>query len=214
MFISDEVRAEVSVEAAVTRLADLACGSSLTRLSHAAWDAGIAGIGLATPGLGLSRLVQVHCRGPVQRGAGSALTLRWEAADGNGASFPVLDADISLVPDGEQATLLGLTGVYRTPSGTRPDRPAVHQVASATIRTLLGRIADAISDPAAAHGGGTGGAGIVPGSWLVPSAPVIAGTREAPARGRSSLPGISSRALMHGSRSDLSRTSGPRVRSE
>ena len=98
----------------------------------------------------------MHCRGPVQRGAVSVLILRWEAAGGNRRPFPALDADITLVPHGEQAILVGLTGVYRTPAGTRPDQPAVHRVAAVTIRALLSRIADAISDPAAPPGGETG----------------------------------------------------------
>ena len=150
MFIGDEVRAEACAAAAATRLAGLACGSSLTRASHAAWDAGIASSGQAGPEP--VRLLRVHCRGPVQRGAISVLILRWEAAAGSGLLFPALDADITLLPDGEQATLVGLTGVYRTPAGTRPDQSAVRGVAAVTIRALLSRVADAISDPAAPPG--------------------------------------------------------------
>lgn len=163
MFIGDEVRAKAGAAAATTRLAALARGSSLVRASHAAWDAGTARTGKAGPGPGLSSLVRVHCRGPVQRGAVSVLMLRWEAADGNGQPFPALDADITLLPDGDQATLVGLAGVYRTPSGTRLDRPAVHGVAAVTIRTLLRCIADAVSDPAAPPGGETCAASIAPG---------------------------------------------------
>ena len=76
MFIGDEVRAEAGAAAAATRLAGLARGSSLTRASHAAWDAGIARTGQGGPGPGLIRLVQVHYRGPVQRGAVSVLIVR------------------------------------------------------------------------------------------------------------------------------------------
>jgi len=156
MFIGDEVRAEARASAAATRLAGLACGSSLTRASHAAWDAGIASFGQAGPEP--VRLLRVYRRGPVQRGAISVLILRWEAAAGSGLLFPALDADITLFPDGEQATLVGLTGVYRTPAGTRPDQPAVHRVAAVTIRALLSRVAGAISDPAAPPGGEPGAA--------------------------------------------------------
>jgi hypothetical protein len=152
MFIGDEVRAEASAAAAATRLAGLARGSSLTLASHAAWNAGMAKTGQAGPWPRLPGLVRVHCQGPVQRGAVSVLILRWEAA-GNGQPFPALDADITLVPDGERATLVGLTGVYRAPAGTRPDQPAVHRVAAVTIRALLSRIADAISDPVGPLGG-------------------------------------------------------------
>jgi hypothetical protein len=150
MFIGDEVRAEACAAAAATRLAALARGSSLTQASHAAWDAGIASSGQTGPEP--VRLLRVHCRGPVQRGAVSVLILRWEAAAGSGLLFPALDADITLLSDGEQATLVGLTGVYRTLAGTRPDQPAVRGVGAVTIRTLLNRVADGISDPAAPPG--------------------------------------------------------------
>lgn len=149
MFIGDEVRAEVGVSAAATRLAALARGRALTRASHAAWDAGMAMAGQAGPGQGPPALMRVHARGPVQRGALHVLMLRWEAADGTGQPFAALDADITLLPDGDQATWVGLAGAYRTPPGTQLDRSAVHGIASVTVRTLLGRIAGAISDPAA-----------------------------------------------------------------
>ena len=150
MFIGDEVRTEACAAAAAMRLAGLARGSSLTRASHAAWDAGIASSGQAGPEP--VRLLRVHCRGPVQRGSVSVLILRWEAAAGSGLLFPALDADITLLPDGEQATLVGLTGVYRTPAGARPDQSGMRGVAAVTIRALLSRVADAISDPAAPPG--------------------------------------------------------------
>jgi hypothetical protein len=162
MFIGDEVRAEVGTKAATTRLADLARGNSLIRASYAAWDAGKARTVQVGPRL--TRLLRVDYRGPVQRGAVSVLILRWEAADGDGRPFAALDADITLVPDGEQATLVGLTGVYRTPAGTRPDRLAVHRVAAMTTRALLDRIADTISGPAAPPGEETGAASIAPGT--------------------------------------------------
>jgi len=159
MFTSDEVRAEASPVAAAARLAALACGSSLTRASHAAWDTATAAVGHPGPGPGLARLTQVHCRGPVQRGPVAMLILRWEAAAGNGLPFPALDADITLVPDGDHAVLVGLAGVYRPPPGTRPGHPDVHTAAAAAIRALLSRIASAISDPPSS---GTATSGTVP----------------------------------------------------
>jgi hypothetical protein len=147
MFIGDEARAAVSAATATVRLAGLAAGGSLIRASHAAWADGAAGIG---PAARLTDLVVVHSRGPVRRGAVSVLVLRWEAAGAGGQLFPALDADISVVPDGEQATLIGLTGVYRTPPGDGLDPGIARQVAAMTIGSLLGRITDAIADPAAA----------------------------------------------------------------
>jgi hypothetical protein len=149
MFVGDEMRAAISAAAAAARLDGLASDTSLTRASYAAWRAGMAVTG---PAAGIPELVAVQSRGPVRRGAVSVLALRWEAADAGGRLFPVLDANITVIPDGEQATLIGLEGVYRTLPGTGLDPVIARQAATATIRALLGRIAGAITDPAA-HGG-------------------------------------------------------------
>lgn len=135
MFLSDEVRAEATPAAAATRLATLVRGTALTGASQAA--------------CGYPRLTRVQCRGPVRQGATAVLILRWEAADDSGRAFPVLDADITVIPDGEHAVLIGLAGVYRTPPGAR-QAPAAALTAAAVIRTLLTGIADAVSDQAAA----------------------------------------------------------------
>jgi hypothetical protein len=84
MFIGDEVRAGAGAAAAAAQLVGLARGSSLTMVSNAAWDAGLARAGQVGPEHGLSRLMRVQCQGPVQRGAVTVLMLRWDAADGNG----------------------------------------------------------------------------------------------------------------------------------
>jgi hypothetical protein len=149
MFICDEVQAGASPPAAAARLAALARGSSLTRVSHAAWETGVTAARLV-PELADLRLARVQCRGPGRPGPVPVLILRWEAAAGNAQPFAVLDADITLIPDADRAVLLGLAGVYRTPPGTLPDRTAVRTAAAVTVRVLLSRIADAISEPAAA----------------------------------------------------------------
>jgi hypothetical protein len=149
MFIGDDVRAEASPAAAAARLATLARGSSLTRASHAAWDTATASAGHGSPSPGLPRLTRVHSQGPVQRGATAVLMLRWEVVAQGGRPFPALDADITLVPDGEHAVLVRLTGVCRQSPGTRPGQPAAQTIAADAVRSLLTRIADAVSDPAA-----------------------------------------------------------------
>lgn len=75
------------------------------------------------------------------------LILRWEAADASGQRFPVLDADITVVPDGEHAALVELVGVYRPPPWAGPCPVIAYLVTAATTHSLLGRIAAAISDP-------------------------------------------------------------------
>jgi hypothetical protein len=166
MFIGDEARAAVNAAAATARLAGLAAGGSLIRVSHAAWGEGTAKM---DPTAGLPELIVVHSRGPARRGAASLLILRWEAADASGQRFPVLDADITLVPDGEQATLVGLDGVYRIPPGAGLDPVIVQQAAAATMRSFLGRLAGAITDPATAPSEDSGLAAVWPGCWLLPA---------------------------------------------
>jgi hypothetical protein len=145
MFIGDEARAAVSAAAATARLAGLAGRGILTKASHTAWAEGTARAAAAG---GLPELVAVLSRGPVRHGAVSVLALRWEAADPGGQPFPVLDADLTVVPDGEHATLVGLVGVYRTPPGAGLDPATARQAAAAAIRSLLDRIADAVIEPA------------------------------------------------------------------
>lgn len=149
MFVGDEVRADVSPAVAGARLASLISGGLLVQASHEAWGHGIARVG---PVPGLSRLVRVRFRAPVQRGAVTRLTLRWEATGITGRMFPVLDADLTLAPDGEDATLLGLDGVYRPPGGVLGaglDRVILHRIAVATVRSFLTRLAEGIAGPAA-----------------------------------------------------------------
>jgi dienelactone hydrolase len=43
--------------------------------------------------------------------------MRWEATGVTGRLFPALDADITLTAEGDQATAVTLTGVYRSPLG-------------------------------------------------------------------------------------------------
>ena len=147
MFVGDEVRVEINATAAAARLANLISGGSLVQASHQAWGDGIARVG---PVPTLSKLVRVRYLEPMQRGAVTVLTLRWEATGPAGRMFPLLDADMTMAPDGEDATLLGLDGVYRPPGGAVGaglDRVILHRIATATVRSFLTAIADAITGP-------------------------------------------------------------------
>jgi hypothetical protein len=147
MFVGAEVRAEVSAAVAAERLASLVSDRPLTEVSRQAWADGFAWVG---PVPALSKLVRVQFSEPVRRGAVTVIALRWEATGATGRIFPVLDADITLAPDGEEATLLGLDGVYGPPGGAVGaglDRVLLHRIATATIRSFLARIADAIASP-------------------------------------------------------------------
>ena len=153
MFVAAEVGLDLSFPAAAARLANLARGGSLTRVSEGAYGDGLTGLVRVGPlGTvpGMSKLVQVHFREVVTRGESAVLALRWEATGPDGRLFPALDADISLTPAGEHATRLSLAGVYRPPLaalGAGLDRAIFHRVADATVRSLLARVADVLARP-------------------------------------------------------------------
>jgi hypothetical protein len=61
--------------------------------------------------------------------------------------FPVLDADITLVPHGSEASLLAVSGAYRPPLGALGaalDRAVLHRVAEATIQSFVNQLGDAV----------------------------------------------------------------------
>jgi hypothetical protein len=149
MFVSDEVSVDASFAAASRRMSALTDGSALARASHGAWREGLARVGPAGAVPGLSKLVHVQFRELAFRGGVAVLTLRWQAAGATGGLFPVLDADLTLISNGENAALLGLEGVYGPPAGALGaalDRAVLHRIAAATVRSFLGRVAGALSD--------------------------------------------------------------------
>jgi len=100
--------------------------------------------------------VEVRFRDLIFHGQSAVLTLRWEATGPGGGLFPALDADITLTPDGDNATLLAISGAYRPPLGklgATIDRTILRRVTTATARSFLTGIGNAISDPATARSG-------------------------------------------------------------
>jgi hypothetical protein len=173
VFAGDEMLLDVSFNAARARLANLTRGGMLLDASQDAYGEGITGVArIGPPGSvpGMPRLVEAHFRDPVIREDTAVLTLRWEAIGPGGGLFPALDADITLSPAGDHATLLTLAGAYRPPPGAlgaRLDPAVLQRVAAATIRAFLGRVADAIAHPASAAERTRGQAG-ADRSWLPP----------------------------------------------
>jgi hypothetical protein len=171
MFVAAEVLLDLSLPAAGARLANLALGGLLTRVSEGAYGDGLAGVVRAGPP-GMSKLVKVHVLDVVTRGESAVLALRWEATGPGGGPFPALDADISLTQAGEHSTRLSLAGVYRpalAALGAGPEKAVVDGVAGATARSLLSRLADALARPQGLPGavqetGTTGPAARLPGS--------------------------------------------------
>lgn len=77
-------------------------------------------------------------------GGAPATALRWEATEITGPSFPTFDANLTLIADGSDATVIYIVGRYASRFGVRrSDRLRGHgQAASLTVNTLLRGIAD------------------------------------------------------------------------
>lgn len=151
MIVGYEVLVSLSFGAAQARLADLARGGELDGASEGAYGDGIGTllhVGPVGAVPGVSKLVQVRFRELVVHKDSAVLTLRWEATGVSGALFPVLDADITLTPAGEFSTRMALAGAYRAPFGPLGDaldRAILHRVATATVGSLLRRMASALT---------------------------------------------------------------------
>jgi hypothetical protein len=150
MFVGHEVLLDLGFSAAQARLANLARGGSLDGASRGAYGDGLQSLMRVGPlgdVPGMSKLVRVHFRELVTHEHSAVLTLRWEATGPGGALLPVLDADMTLTPAGDQATRLTLAGAYRAPLGALGaglDRAILHHVATATGSSLLRRVAAAL----------------------------------------------------------------------
>lgn len=150
MFASDSRVVPVSYAMAASRLEELARGRLLDGVSERVYRGGVEyllRVGPAGTMPGVSRLVRVRFAEPSHRDGTMSVALRWEATGAVSGLFPALDADIRLSPDGGDRSTVTLTGSYRPPLGVlgeRLDRLVLHTVATATITTLLTRIAAAL----------------------------------------------------------------------
>lgn len=149
MFVSQERVLPVSFAVAATRLAGLPGGGWFREASQTVYQGGLAyltRVGPAGAVPGMSRLVRIRFTEPARRDGMMTVGLRWEATGVAGGLFPALDADIRLTEDeaGEEAVRVTLTGSYRPPLGALGaglDRLVLHAVATATLSTLLDRVA-------------------------------------------------------------------------
>ena len=150
MFVSVERKLDVSMGVAQLRLADLVHGSRLNDASLEAYQGGIDHLLRVGPIGDLpctSRLVRVQIVDPVCRDGAVTWGMRWEATGVTSGLFPVLDANIRLTGEGGVGTRLTLTASYRPPLGAlgaEMDRLLLNRVATATVRTFLTHVADAL----------------------------------------------------------------------
>jgi hypothetical protein len=152
MFVAAETVVDAPFAQAQPGLAAVADGGWLESASgdaYGRWGAGLARIGPLGPVRATSRLVEVRFAELSARATSATLILRWEAAGPGGRLFPVLDADLTVAPYGESASLLALAGVYRPPLGTvgaALDRVVMRRVADTTIQGFVNQIGDAIAE--------------------------------------------------------------------
>jgi hypothetical protein len=150
MFVVEDLTVGTGSRVAQARFAHLLRGNWLAEVSEAACEGGGAGLLRVGPA---AKLVRVCFLDPVYRGDVMTVGLRWEAFRAAGGLFPVLDANISISPAGDDTARLALAGCYRPPLGRLGaglDRAIMHRVATATMRCLLQSVAETLVSPAPA----------------------------------------------------------------
>ena len=153
MFVTRELVVDAEFSAARARLKQIARtadSDGLAGFARTAYEEALAHLTSDdAPGETpvLSMLVDVRLMGPMKRDDTRAVWLRWEAAGEASGVFPTLDADMVLAAEGEDKTRVTLNGYYESPLDDLPDseRSLLHHLASATIRTLLRGVADALA---------------------------------------------------------------------
>jgi hypothetical protein len=151
MFVTRELIVDADFAAArarLKRIARAADGGGLAGMSCDAYEKALTRLTTAGPSgdvPGISQLAQVRFLGPVKRDATRTIWLRWEAS----GLFPALNADLILAAEDQERTRVTLNGYYQAPLDDLDadlDRSVLHYVASAAIRTLLHKVADALAE--------------------------------------------------------------------
>jgi len=154
---AEDLIVDTGVRQAQARFVNLLHGNWLAQASENAYGETVTGLLRVGPAGSVSaKLVRVSFLDPIYRDDTMSVGLRWEAAGAAGSLFPVLDATITICPEGEKAARLALVGSYRPPLGhlgAALDTAILHRVATATVRTLLHNVADAITRPMPAKNG-------------------------------------------------------------
>jgi hypothetical protein len=158
VFLRQEVILPLSFPVARDRLLGLAYDGSLSAASGDAFARGATEtcrVGPLGEIPGFSKLVRVRFADPSPHDDRMIVPLRWEATGPTGRLFPVLDADFTLLPAdcpepahwderyGSRSRLI-LAGSYRPPLdglGVMADKMVMHRLATATLGSLLHKIA-------------------------------------------------------------------------
>jgi hypothetical protein len=154
MFADQAVTLDLEFPAAMDRFLLLTHGNRLDGMSQDAYADGLGGqirVGPLGGVPGISKFVRVSLLGPVRRDDSVLVPMRWEATGLMGRLFPVLDANLMLGRDEQGRAVLRIAGVYRPPLGglgEELDQIVLRRIASATLRSLLQRIAALLAERA------------------------------------------------------------------
>jgi len=150
--VGDRILFDADFSAVRTRLELLARDGILLRASEVAYGEGITTlVRAAGAAAGLTRLAEVQLEGRAGTDDCAHIVLQWEAIAADGTLFTALDADLMLVPAGDQITALALAGAFRPQpgrAGAGLDRAMVRECAAAAIRSFLAQVACALAHPA------------------------------------------------------------------
>ena len=154
--VGGRVVIEASFDAARARLGILARDGMLLWASEVAYGEGITVlVQVAGPAAGLTRLAAVRLDDLAETGDGAHIVLQWEAIAADGKLFTSLEADLMLIPAGDQITALALAGAYRPqpgPASAELDQAIMRRCAAAAIRSFLARVACTLVHPAGTAG--------------------------------------------------------------
>ena len=154
--VGDRVLLDASFRVARARLRILARTEILLWASEVAYGEGITSlVKVAGPAAGLTRLAGARLDDLAGTDDCAHIPLQWEAIAADGKLFTALDADLMLVPAGNQVTALALAGAYRPQpgrTGAGLDRAIVRECATTAIRSFVARVACALVHPVGAAG--------------------------------------------------------------
>jgi hypothetical protein len=154
--VGGRVLLNASFYAARDRLRMLARDGMLLSASEAAYGEGTTAlVKAAGPAAGLTRLAGARLEDPTETYDCAHIALQWDAIAADGKLFTALDADLMLVPVGDQISALALAGAYRPQPGQPGaglDRVIVRECVEVAICGFLARVACALAHPAGTAG--------------------------------------------------------------
>ena len=154
--VGDRVLLASGFRATRVRLEALTRDEILLHASEVAYGAGIAALVAATgPPAVLTRLAWAQADDLTRTGEHAHISLRWEAIAADGKLFTALDADLMLVPAGDEHTTVALAGMYQPqpgPAGAELDRVTLRCCATVAIGSFLDQLACALVHPAGTAG--------------------------------------------------------------